>query len=428
MFNEELRKHLSHNFTVNVMDGAFFGLAMGFASSVTVMPLFIDSLSDSTALIGLIASLQIVGWNLPQLFTSNWVAKLRRYLPMVMFMTLHERWPFLGLAAVAYFVSTLGNTWALILTFIMLCWAFLGGGFTATAWQSMISKIIPVHRRGTFWGTQSAAVSIGIAIGGFTAGKILEAGEYPYDFALCFLLSGIAMMISMVFIGWTREPEFEIEQEVLSRKVSFAHFLEIWRSNANLRRFIAVRALSNFGHMATAFYTIYGVRQFDMNPATAGVMLAVMTAAQTIAGPAFGWWGDKIGHRRTFAIGLIAMGFSALLALSAQSVAWLYPAFLLAGIGHNAFWTIAMTMTVEFGTDQERPYIIGLVNTLIGPAALIAPLFGGWLVDASGFSPTFALAASASFITAAILLFIIREPVERRTTDAIPVTANQVGD
>src|SRR5262245_21916894 len=101
MLQEELRANVRHNFTMNIMDGLFFGLALGLASTVTVLPLFLNTLTHSTILIGLIASLHTIGWQFPQLLTSGYVARLRRYKPMVIFMTIHERWPFYGLMVVA---------------------------------------------------------------------------------------------------------------------------------------------------------------------------------------------------------------------------------------------------------------------------------------------------------------------------------------
>ena len=47
MWQQEIRRHTRFNFTVNVLDGAFFGLGVGFASTVTIIPLFVNSLTDS---------------------------------------------------------------------------------------------------------------------------------------------------------------------------------------------------------------------------------------------------------------------------------------------------------------------------------------------------------------------------------------------
>ena len=53
MQSAEIRQNTRHNFTVNIADAAFFGLGLGFASFVTVIPLFVNTLTQSTILIGL---------------------------------------------------------------------------------------------------------------------------------------------------------------------------------------------------------------------------------------------------------------------------------------------------------------------------------------------------------------------------------------
>ena len=399
MYHPDIDKHLKHNFIVNVMDGAFFGLAMGFASMVTIVPLFVASMTDSTILIGLVGSVHMIGWNLPQILTANWVAKLKRFLPMVMWMTFHERWPFFGLAAVALLIPTLGSTAALILTFLMLAWFALGGGFTATAWQTMIGKIMPIQRRGFFWGTQSSLVAVGMAIGGFVGGVWLEVNEYPQNFASLFFIAGVSMMVSMAFLGWTREPAIEAEDHIKERKLSLRYFVDIWNRDRNFRWFTAMRALSQVAHVAISFFTIYGVRQFDMSESTAGAMLVVMTLSQTVAAPMLGGLGDRIGHRRVYAIGAASLALSVVAAMLAPDVSWLYITFALGGVGHTVFWTTGMTMTVEFGPEAERPYYVGLVNTLIAPANLTAPFIGGWLVDAFSFDAMFLFSFAASILT-----------------------------
>ena len=97
------KRDLPFNFTVNVLDGGFFGAALGFASFMTVIPLFVSNLTDSAIIIGLIPAIHAVGWELPQLFTAPSVSKLSRYKPMAVLMSLNERIPFLGLAVVAWF-------------------------------------------------------------------------------------------------------------------------------------------------------------------------------------------------------------------------------------------------------------------------------------------------------------------------------------
>ncbi len=192
---------LKHNLTVNLLDGSFFGMALGFASFVTVIPLFVSQMTNSAVLIGLIPAIHSVGWQIPQLLTAQRVGRQVRFKPMVLLMTLHERIPFLGLAVVAFMLPRLGNQLGLILTFSLLIWQGLGGGLAATAWQSMIGKIIPPSWRGTFFGTQSAVANALAAVAAVIAGVMLEKLASPLDFGLLFLLASVSMAISFIFLS-----------------------------------------------------------------------------------------------------------------------------------------------------------------------------------------------------------------------------------
>ena len=98
---------IRHNITVNLLDGSFFGAALGFASFITVIPLFVSELTTSAVLIGLIPAIHSVGWQLPQLLTAPRVSRLNQFRPTVLKLTIHERLPFLGLAVVAWFSPVL---------------------------------------------------------------------------------------------------------------------------------------------------------------------------------------------------------------------------------------------------------------------------------------------------------------------------------
>ena len=209
MNNHMKSKHaqnLRFNFTVNVLDGIFFGAALGFASFITIIPLFVSKLTDSAVLIGLIPAIHAVGWQLPQLFTAPRVSRLSRYKQMALIMSLNERLPFVGLAIVAWFSPQLGVQWSLILTFILLTWQGFGGGLTATAWQSLIAKIMPVDLYGRFFGIQTAGVTFMMAIAAILAGLILSAYYYPLDFTVCFLLASLMMIFSYFFLSLTKKP------------------------------------------------------------------------------------------------------------------------------------------------------------------------------------------------------------------------------
>ncbi len=404
------RRHLHYNVTVGMIDGGLFGIALGFASFGTILPLFVASMTDSATLIGLVPAIHSAGWLLPQLFTASHTSRLRRYKPTVLLNTIHERIPFLGFAIVALLLPRIGLQAGLIATFVFLIWQGLGGGFTANPWTSMISKIIPSENRGTFFGTQAAVANLFISGAAIAAGYVLNGFDSPVNFAICFFVATVFFTISWGALAFTREPTD-------NEKVIDEHPTPFWQGasrilkrDANFNWFLVARTLSQFATMGFAFYIVYALRRFQMDTVTAGFLTATLTIAQTVANVSMGWLGDKFGHRPMLILGAVAAALSSLLAWLAPSLAWFFPIFILSGLANVSIWTNGMTMATTFSGEKERPFYIGLAQTLTAPATMIAPLIGGWIADTQGFVVTFAASAVLSVVMMGILIFIIKEP------------------
>ncbi len=420
-----IRLHLRFNVFVNLLDGALFGLALGFASFATIIPLFVSHLTQSAILIGLAPAFHSVGWQLPQLFNAGQIARAREYKPMVLRNTIHERAPFLVLGITAFLIPWIGIQTALLVTFLALAWQGIGGGFTANPWTSFVSKIIPPESRGTFFGMQGGLVNLAVSIAAIGAGYLLDTVAFPNNFGISFFIASILLVASFAAIAQTREPRDE--EKVVSEEQT--HFWDdaksILKKDKNFNWFLVTRFLMQFATMGFGFYILLGLRRFEMDAVTAGYLTAALTLTQTFANAGMGWLGDKIGHRVMLILGATTAVLSSATAWFAPSIAWLYLAFILSGFGNVALWTIGIAFTVGFGTDMERPIYIGLSNTLVTPATITAPILGGWLIDAFGFESTFVLAAILGMITASILILIVKDPQSHRTASTVIVQKEQ---
>ena len=413
MLSQELREKLHHNYFVNIMDGSLFGFGVsGLASYVTIIPLYLSFLTESTALIGFVAALFHIGWQAPQLFTANYVAGLRRYKPVTIAMTLIERIPYFGLAAVAFLIPTIGVDLALALTLALLLIQSLGGGFTGNAWQSLISKIMPPHRLGTFFGLQSACVNLFGAGGALLASFILDRLDFPEGFSLLFFIAGLSLLVSFVFLAWTYEPE-SAPKDVVER-VNWREFggrlREILHLDRNFRWFLVARALTALSLTAISFYTIFGIRRFDMSPEFAGALTSVLLISNTLSSTVVGWLGDRWGHRRVLILANMLTVLAIATALSAPNVNWFYLVFALTGFVNSSQWSTIMTITVQFSSVAERPFYIGMANTLIAPVSILAPIIGGWLVDAVSFELSFGAFALAGILSIMVYVIAMDDP------------------
>lgn len=404
------RKHLRYNVIVGMLDGGFFGVAIGFASFGTILPLLVASMTNSATLIGLVPAIHAAGWLFPQLFTANYTARLRRYKRTVLLSTIHERLPFLGFALVALLLPKIGLQAGLIITFLFLTWQGLGGGFTANPWTSLISKIIPPEARGTFFGTQAAVANLLISAAAIGAGYLLNSYESPFDFTICFLIACLFFTFSWIALSFTREPADHVKV-IDENPAPFWHGASrILKRDRNFNWFLSARILSQFATMGFSFYIVYALRRFHMDTVTAGYLTATLTIAQTIANAGMGWLGDRVGHRLMLIVGAGAATLSSLFAWLAPSLAWFFPIFALSGFANVSIWTNGMTMTVDFSRESERPFYIGLAQTLTAPATIIAPLIGGRIADTQGFVSTFGWSSLLSIVMLAILVFLVKEP------------------
>ncbi|MDO8466460.1 MAG: MFS transporter [Gallionella sp.] len=407
---KNIRANLKHNITVNLWDGGLFGMALGFASFSTVLPLFVASMTTSALLIGLVPAIHSVGWQLPQLFTASHVSRLRKYKQHVLMTTIHERVPFLGFAIVALILPFIGLQAGLIITFLLLIWQGLGGGFTANSWTSMISKIIPPESRGTFFGMQAGLANLFISGAAIGAGYLLDILASPWNFATCFLLASLIFALSWFALALTREPE-DTEKIIPEEKTHFwDDSKKILHNDINFNWFLTTRFLSQFATMGFSFYIIYALRHFNMDAITAGFLTATLTISQTIGNIGMGWIGDRIGQRAMLILGAFAALLSSVLAWNAASITWFYPIFFLAGLANVSIWTIGMAMTVNFGSESERPLYIGLSQTLTAPATILAPILGGLIADSAGFIPAFIISTVLSVVMISILIFLVKDP------------------
>ncbi len=405
--------HLRFNFLVNTLDGAFFGLGIGFASFGTIIPLFMSQFTPLAMLIGLIPAIHLAGLQFPPLFTVGFMSRQKRYKPWVLLISINERLPFLGLCLTAWFMHSLSPALAVTLIFLCLAWQGLGGGFGMVAWQSMLVKVLPSGLRGTFFGVQAAAFNILAAISAMIAGVWLDAYGPQVGFTLCFASAFAALCLSYIMVALTREPDEtprEPEEAVAPQGAVQVSLGGILRRDLNFRWFIIVRMLAQLAAMAFAFYIIYSVGHYAITKTFAGFLTSASMVTGIVANPLMGWLGDRWSHYRVLGLGFAAALCSALTAFLAPSVEWFFLVVLLAAIANVAIWTTSMAMTLQFGAPAERQAYIGLSNTLVAPATILAPVIGGWLADSASYLLTFVVSAAFGVITLLLFALKLRDP------------------
>jgi len=405
-----VERNLPWNFSVNLIDITFITLAFSIISRETITPLLISNLTDSKIAIGLVPAIYSIAYYLPQLFAANHAERLKRKLPFVMVVGgLLERVPYLFAGLAILLFAEGAPIAALLCIYLVIGLGALGNGVATPAWFSMIGKVLPVNRRGIFFGLSEGLGTLMGIIGAFFVGRVLDEMGYPLNFATLFLVAAVFMGISWIGLALNREPESPIVKEHIPFSHYFRRLPAILRENHNFRRFLLSYSISRLSTMGVGFFIVFGNENFELSGADVGLLTAILIGSQAAMQLLLGWLADRQGHKANLTISGFALAIAALLALGATDLVGLMPAFVLLGVGLASDHVSRLNIILEFAVPEDQPTFIGLTNTLLAPVVFLAPIFGGWLADA-GFDALFTLMIACGGAGGLMLLAWVKEP------------------
>jgi MFS family permease len=397
------------NFSVNLVDGSSFWMAMSFMGTTTIVPLFISKLTRSMVPIAYVAILAQAGWFLPQVFTSNWVERLPRRKPVVVNMgMLLERLPVMLFAVAAVLA---GRSAGLALAFFLFVytWNRLGGGVVATAWQDLIARVFPLERRGRFWGLTSAiGAGLGFA-GSALSAWLLTTYAFPTGFVILFSLAAAILFFGWIFSTRIREPALPVGGSPQGQREFLAGLPRLLREDRPFRRFLAARLLLSLGGMGLGYVTVAAVRRWAVADGTVGLYTGVLLLGQTVGNLVFGLLADRRGHKFALEWAALAYAVAFSLAWLAPGAAWYYAVFFLIGVSQGILVVSGILVLFEFSEPERRPTYIGLANTSLGVVNVLGPMVGAWLAGVD-FGILFAACAAISFVSWVSMRWWVEEP------------------
>jgi MFS family permease len=248
-------------------------------------------------------------------------------------------------------------------------------------------------------------------IGGVLAGIIIKDLPYPRNFATLFFIAFVGVSISWLFLSMNKEPHIKKETvETVEKNHYFKRLKGILSKDGNFRNYLISRGLAYAGLMAQGFIAVYVIQHFDLSEDYAGIFTAILLGSGAIGFAIWGIMGDRVGYKRVMMISILIRIAVLILFIFSPSLVWIYIAFGLMGIGNTASMTSDFNITMEFGSESERPTYIGLARTLTGPVLLIAPLAAGVIVELWGYPAMFLVSLVFTLIGFVMLWLGVKEP------------------
>jgi MFS family permease len=382
----ELPAHYRRNFLCLATDFGFFGIAMAFIGPSTVIPSFLSALGASSAMIGLMTTLQRAGWFLPQLFAARQLGDKPYKKPYVVAAAGISRFLVFVLAIMLGLIDATPRLWLVPLTLLVFTAFWAGDGIGSVAWFDLLSKTIPPRRRGRLTGVGQTISGVFGFLAGFVVEWLLSVHgpAFPQNYASLFLIGFGLLTVSTIAIASIVEPKSVSSRDAPSWREFMPKIWAVMRDDVVFRRYIIARQFYNLHMLAVPFYMTYALDRLGLPAQVAGRYTSIGVVGTVLSALIFTWLNEHHGTKLAIQIDVV---FAVLLPLTALVIptvvtdirwlAWVYGlVFFMMNATTSGVMPGWLAYMLEVAPEAERPVYVGLTNTLNGVTMLFSALGG----------------------------------------------------
>ena len=375
----------------------------------TFLPAYIMLLSGGSELmVGIALSVNALGMALTPLIGANLIEHRKRVLPVGFLTGGAMRASVLLIALSGFFLQS-----EAALIAIIACLLFFGlfQGMQGVIFNFLMSKVIPVSKRGRLTGLRNflaGVTSAGVAwLGGhYFLGDDPTAVGYSWVFLLAFVLTSVGLALLL----FSREPEpptVQRKQNLLARLHDLPQLL---RDDPAFTRYFLARSLATMGRMAMPFYILYAGQSLGLTGQLLGMVTFAFTLSGTVSNLVWGSIADRAGFRLVFLLSIAMWVVATLLLIFSSGVFLTVMVFIGIGAAVQGFQNSSQNLTLEFGSRDDLPVRIAIANTASEIAGTIGPLLGGLLAAYFGYLSVFMCSICFLVIGGAVVRFYVPEP------------------
>jgi hypothetical protein len=387
-------------YRLGVFNGVMFAIGWAFAESSTVLPMFVSELTRSKVAVGLVSTIGLSGWSLPQLFAAGWIQHQPYKRPNYILTTTMRGLGWAATIPIVYFLGARNPMLALIGFLLGYSLFSFGGGLGGPAFLDIVAKTVAPNRLGSFFANREFYGALGGIGCGLVVRKVLASPALPFptNYALLFLIALCLFVPGWAAFAMVKEPPGPVrEAQPLWTFLSRAP--DCLRLHRDFRRLVVGRMLLGATTIAAPFYIVYCNEVLRLPRSTVGTFLSLSMAGAVLANPLWGWLNDRRSpHALLRVVTVLSTGAPALallvsllpLPLQISRVGLGLVFFSLGTTGAGSF--IGFTNYVlAIASEARRPLYVGVMNTLFA-VTLLLPMAGGVVVKYASYQVLFVIA------------------------------------
>jgi len=408
-YQQQIARNLPRNFSAQLAHGLLGQTGFRLINAPTFLPAYILLLSGgSDFAVGLTLALQSLGMCLTPLIGAHLIEHRKRVLPPGFLIGSGMRVCVLVIALAGWLLPAPA---ALILIQVFILFMGMFSGIQGVIFNVLMSKVIPVRKRGRLTGYRNFLAGLTSAIvagvGGFyLIGEHPDATGYSLLFGLAFILTSIGLAM-LLFV---REPE---PPNTLARTPLFTRLSQLpalMHDDPAFTRYFLARSVTTMGRMAMPFYILYVGTTLHLSGQTLALITITFTISATVSNLLWGFIADRRGFRFTFLLSVVLWIAATLMLLLGSGMILTIIVFAAIGAATQGFMSASQNLTLEFGHRNDLPMRIGIANSCSEFAGALGPLLGGLLATFYGYEMVFWVSAAFLTVGATVVLRSVPEP------------------
>lgn len=417
------KRELRRNVVAVLVDVIGFSTSLGFIGLDTVLPILAFTLTGDKTLVGLIGTLWIGAWLLPQMMAGRWMSGRARKKPVMVGSALVSRVGWALLVALLAFGSAIPPA-ALYLALVAAIVVFRAfDAFTAVAWLDVLTRALPMRVRSQVFGIgQALANTLRFGASLIVAASIAGGLKYPGSYVTLYGLAALSLAIGWFGLRAIREPVEEAHAPVAGRMGALAHIAHVMREDTRFRQVAIARLLLGLFDLARAQYAVHAIGELGLPDSSLGPFTAAQTVGGILASVLLGRLSMRRGSGAVIRVAVVLAAVIPILALGLHAVGpaneglatagYLLLYALLGAIDASGLIGF-LAYVLDIAPKGERTAYTGLANTIAG-AVVVMPAIGGFILQHTSYPVLFAAAAMGGVLSLLAVRGLPAAPAEER--------------
>ncbi|MEM6833671.1 MAG: MFS transporter [Pseudomonadota bacterium] len=199
-----------------------------------------------------------------------------------------------------------------------------------------------------------------------------------------------------------------------------------WRQIALVALCIALNANDGFDVLAISFAAPGIAKEWNIDPATLGVVLSMELIGMAVGSVLIGNIADRIGRRPTILACLVLMTTSMCVTVISSNITMLSVSRIATGLGIGGMLSATSAMVAEYSNAKQRSLNVVLNIAGYSVGAILGGLVASSLLDGGNWRSVFIFGASLTAVAIPLTWFLLLESVDSLSDRQPPNALKQI--